>query len=113
MTWWRTMMLLNMDFFNNNLTMIRRRVTSVITFSSLEEPADDSYDDTAAATTHDSADNTSVVWRSLVDGVLVVSILPIVEVVAITIIVNDKEDCRVIPNSIVIVWRQIIFVEGS
>ena len=49
--------------------------------------------------------------RDLIDGVLVVSILAIVEVIAVPIIVNDKEDGRVVPNAVVIVRRPIVSVE--
>ena len=77
---------------------------------SLDEPDDDSNDDTTAQATNDGSNHTTVRIRSLVDGVLVVSIAAVIEIVAITIVVNDEEDGRVITNGIIVVWRSIINV---
>lgn len=104
------MMLLNMVFLNN---MLGSRLTSVIMLLFLAVPADDSTNGTTAYTPNDLANNTSARLRSLVDGVLVVSVLAIVEVIAVTIVVNDKEDGRVVANSVVIVHWSVINVEGS
>jgi len=55
-TWWRSVMLFYMNFLDN--IMLRSRVATIVMFSSLKEPANDSDDDTTAKTPKDTSNQT-------------------------------------------------------